>query len=65
MSYSADDLAELKSNYARGVAEISRGDERVKFRSLSEMKQIISEVESGLSGKKTTGVHYPTFDKGF
>ena len=26
------------------------------------MKQIISEVEGSLSDKKTTGVHYPTFD---
>jgi hypothetical protein len=63
--YSAEDLAALKANYAKGVAEISRGDERIKFRSLGEMERIISRVEASMSGTQRVGIHYPSFDKGF
>ncbi|MEJ6397035.1 phage head-tail joining protein [Yoonia sp. 208BN28-4] len=63
-AYSTNDLAELKANYAKGISEISRGDERVKFRSLAEMERVINRVEASLTGTKRTSVRYPTFDKG-
>jgi hypothetical protein len=61
--YTPEQLAELKANLARGVAEISKGDERVKFRSLDEMRRIINDVEADVNGPRTRQ-HYPTFSKG-
>ena len=43
--YTPEQLAELKANLARGVAEISKGDERVKFRSLDDPSPLPFKVQ--------------------
>ncbi|MEM1079229.1 MAG: hypothetical protein AAGI09_11925 [Pseudomonadota bacterium] len=64
MSYSQSDLAELKKHYAKGVSELTLNGERVRFRSLSEMREIIRDIEGQLSASRTLGASYPEYSKG-
>jgi len=63
--YTAAQLAELKANYVKGVKSVQKGDERVEFRSMSEMADLIRRVESDLSPSAPTQQVYPTVTRGF
>ena len=62
--YTQAELDELRRNYARGVAEVQKGDERIKFRSMAEMRAIIREVEASMSSTPATRQHYPSMNRG-
>lgn len=62
--YTAAQLAELKANYARGVKSVQKGDERVEFRSMSEMAEIIRRIEAELAATAPARQVYPAFSRG-
>jgi hypothetical protein len=45
MAYTKDDLAALKKALASGVKRVTYGDKTVEYRSFSEMKQVIGQIE--------------------
>lgn len=63
-SFTQAQLDAARDNYARGVRVIQRGEEKLEFRSLQEMRQVISEMEQDLSGKAPRRQHYPSFSRG-
>jgi hypothetical protein len=68
MSYTATDLAKLRSAIAKGASKVRIGDEEVTFRSLAEMRQIEATIVAELEGATPAG--RPThvnagFDRGF
>lgn len=67
MAYTQAQLDALQSAYARGVLEAQLPDgSRVKYRSLDEMRQIITTMESALGTNPTnTNVIYPSHSRGF
>jgi len=62
--YTQSQLDELKANFAKGVTSLSRNGEQVQFRSLSEMQQLITKIESELSTTLPNRQHYPQFSRG-
>lgn len=64
MAYTAEDLAALKANIARGVTSLEVAGEKVTFRSLDEMRRIVSMIEDDLAPKPKSGFHLPTFSRG-
>jgi hypothetical protein len=48
MAYTTDNLAAIEKAIAEGTLEVSYGDKRVKYRSLSEMLQIRDLIRNEL-----------------
>jgi hypothetical protein len=64
MAWTQADLDELNKAYALGATEVGLPDRTVRFRSLSELRQIISAVEAQLGiGRRTRAIRFQT-DKG-
>ncbi|MCV6548569.1 MAG: hypothetical protein OIF56_15025 [Cohaesibacter sp.] len=52
MSWTKQDLANLKKAIGLGALETQIGGERVRYRSLAEMKEIKAMMEEELSGNR-------------
>ena len=67
LSYTADQLSAIQEARARGVLEAWLPDgSRIKYRSLEEMDQIISDMNSELGTNPThTNIAYPRYRNGF
>lgn len=63
MSYTAEQLAQLKANIARGVTSIEMNGEKVTFRSLDEMRQIVAMVEREVAPTASPGFYRPIFGR--
>lgn len=64
MAYTVEELAALKANMAKGVTSVEVNGEKVTFRSLDEMRRIVSMIEDELFPKPASGFHLPTFSRG-
>ncbi|AZV00336.1 phage head-tail joining protein [Paracoccus sulfuroxidans] len=65
MSYTPEQLAELKANIAKGVTSLEINGEKVTFRSLDEMRRIVKMIEEDLGiTPRRGGFHLPTFSRG-
>lgn len=65
MSYTPEQLAQLRDMIAKGVTSLEQNGEKVAFRSLSEMIAIESRMAAALG--ETTGqprMNYPSFSRG-
>ena len=51
MSFTAEQLADLKSAYASGALIVRHGDKTTEFRTLSDMKKLIAAIEKDLAGR--------------
>ena len=68
MTYTEDDLLELKLALKRSERRVSFGDRSVEYRSIEELKAAIREVEADLAratGKPKTRQIRATTQKGF
>lgn len=63
-AYTADQLAQLKSNIAKGVTSVELNGEKVTFRSLDEMRQIVAMIEAEISPSRSSGFYRPSFSRG-
>lgn len=62
MSYTAQDIAKLRSAIAKGASQVRVGDEQVTLRSLSEMRSLLAEMEAEVAGNSAPSrQHYPQF----
>lgn len=61
--YTSADLTAIRQAIAKGATRVKMGDEEVQYRSLAEMKQIASDIEGSLNGRRMTR-HYPHFSRG-
>lgn len=48
--YTVGQLASLKAAYAQGALRVRYSDKEVEYRSLSEMKALINEIDESISG---------------
>ena len=64
MAYTAQHLAELKANIARGVTSLELNGEKVTFRSLDEMQRIVAMIERELDPLPASRLLLPTFSRG-
>lgn len=64
MAYTEQDLAALKANIVRGVTSLEVNGEKVTFRSIAEMREIVAMIEADLAPRRDTGFHLPTFSRG-
>lgn len=66
MSYTESQIAKLKAAIATGALEVQNGQERVKYRSLDEMRQIVAIAEAEMAGASAQRpTHFnPTFSRG-
>lgn len=62
--YTIEQYQTLCGMIAKGVTSLEVNGEKVTFRSLSEMRQIKTEMEQALGLTARPAVHYPTFLKG-
>jgi len=51
MSYTQEEVNALREAIARGATEVQRGEERVKFASLDEMRKQLSIMEAQMAGE--------------
>ena len=58
-------LEKIEKSYALGVKEVKHGEKEVKYRSLSEMSQIIHKLRRELGKTKKSYTKKVTFNKGF
>ena len=66
MAYTTTQLAAIQEAYARGVLEATLPDgSKVRYRSLAEMAQIISEISASITTPTSTNVIYPTHKRGY
>ena len=67
MSYTQAQLNTIKEAYAEGVTKVTYNGRTIEYRSLSEMKAIIADIEGDLGGTKTDSdkAHFPTYDRGY
>lgn len=49
MSYTHEDLANLKKSYARGVLRVREGDTWIEYHSMREMRIAIKDMENELN----------------
>jgi hypothetical protein len=54
------ELDAIKSAYYKGVQEVSYNGRTVKYRSLSEMKSIIDDIEGSLGVSAPTVISFTT-----
>ena len=64
MAYTAQHLADLKANIARGVTSLEVNGEKVTFRNLDEMQRIVRMIEQDLDPRPTSSLLTPTFSRG-
>ena len=66
MAYTQADADRLRSSIAKGASEVEVAGERVRFRSLADMKETLAMIEAGLSGSKgpAFAVSYPRTGRG-
>lgn len=65
MSYTPEQLSQLKENIAKGVTSLEINGEKVTFRSLDEMRRTVAMIEDELSVvPRRGGFHLPTFSRG-
>lgn len=66
MSYTQTQVDALRAAIATGALEVQNGQERVKYRSLSEMRRVLADAEASLAGPaQTRPTHFqPVFDRG-
>ena len=64
MAYTQQDLDTLRKMMAKGVLKLEKGDERLTFRSLAEMKDLEREMAADIAGRSRSRVHYPEFSRG-
>jgi hypothetical protein len=64
MAYTQTDVDKLKAAIATGAREVWYGDKRVAYRSLTEMKEVLSTMEAEVSGKKVSRRRRIVFSKG-
>jgi hypothetical protein len=62
--YTLAQYTALTSAYAQCVMRVKYGDKEIEYRSLQEMKQIISEMEVSLGLKKQTSKKFIQHTKG-
>ena len=60
VSYTAEDIANLRAAIAKGASMVKMGEEQVTFRSLAEMRSLLAEMEAGQGGGASRQ-HYPQF----
>lgn len=60
MAYTQTQLDALKDAAAKGVLEVEYDNQRVKYRSLTEMLRMISIIERELSGQAVHRTVYGT-----
>lgn len=60
MAYTQTQLDALKDAAAKGVLEVEYDNQRVKYRSLTEMLRMISIIERELSGQAVHRIVYGT-----
>ena len=53
MAWTQTELDKLKKAYALGALTVEYAGQRVTYRSLAEMKQIIADMESEISGSSS------------
>lgn len=63
--WTEDDLKAIKAAYAQGAYRVKYADKEVEYRSLAEMKQIISEMESCLGLKKPKKPMFAVYSNGY
>ena len=57
-------LAALEDAYATGALSVRHGDWSVQYRSLREMRQVISELRARIAGASRPNSHVIRFGKG-
>lgn len=67
MSYTQVQLDSIKEAYAEGVTKVVYNGKVIEYRTLSEMKSIISDIETSLSGARsdTDKAYFPTYGRGY
>jgi hypothetical protein len=60
MPYTQQDADRLRAAIAKGVTQLRMGDEQIVYRSLDEMRSILAEMETAISGRAGRQ-HYPSF----
>jgi len=60
VSYTQTDINRLRAAIAKGASQVKMGEEQVTFRSLTEMRSLLAEMESTVSGS-VSRQHYPQF----
>lgn len=60
MSYTEQDIARLRSAISKGASQVKVGEEQITFRSLSEMRSLLAEMEAAVNGASVRQ-HYPQF----
>lgn len=61
MAITQADIDELEAAISTGVAEVQRGDERIKYRSLAEMRSVLARMKADFSGSsRSPGVRQIT-----
>lgn len=62
MSYTQEDIARLRAAISKGASQVKMGEEQITFRSLSEMRSLLAEMEAAVAGSAATSrQHYPQF----
>lgn len=62
MSWTQADIDALKAAMAKGASKVRIGDEEVQFRSLSEMRAQLADMERAVAGVAAPSMqHYPRF----
>lgn len=65
MSYTAQQLADLKAAVARGVRTVTTDGNTVTYASTAEMLSLIAIIERSLAPKSSRVTHFnPSYDKG-
>lgn len=66
MPYTQADADSLRANIAKGATEVEVAGERVRFRSLAEMRETLAMIEGELRGARgpAFGISYPRTTRG-
>jgi len=64
MSYTAEDIAALKANLARGIRTAKLNGEEVTFASMAEMRQQLAIMEREVNGAQRVTHFQPRYDRG-
>ena len=62
MSWTQADITALKTAMGKGASMVRIGDEQVQFRSVTEMRALLAQMEREVAGATAPSMqHYPGF----
>lgn len=65
MAYTQKDIDDLKKAIASGISKVKINGRETEYRSLTEMKNTLAQMEKEVNGTTSAPYKYSSYDRGY